>query len=177
MRQRATALLITTLALLLAVGQPAFAQGGGPAVTDQGDNVSLVDGSKGPLPSLLPAEDAQRIAALQSAARKATLPVSSPVSPDDQSVLITGPRGPVIMNIRDGSSVPALPPAGLAELLSNFFWLDGETLGVYAVSAKGEYWLVGLDRHTGLGRVAGAIPASAGLPVYASPDGRKRKAI
>ncbi len=79
--------LVMALALL-AGALPAQAQGGNPAVTHEGDNIYLVDGSKGPIPNLLPAEEVHKIRELVFSTPGSLHRVVSPVSPDDQTVLV-----------------------------------------------------------------------------------------
>ncbi|NTU81608.1 MAG: prolyl oligopeptidase family serine peptidase [Chloroflexales bacterium] len=164
---------IVLVLTLLAGALPAAAQGPSPAVTHQGSNIYLVDGTKGEIPNLLPADEVAKIAALQSLPPGTNYIIQSPVSPDDQSVLVGTPAGAGFMSLRDGSSVPFQLPPTLA-LLSNPFWIDGETLGYYGITVPElQPVLFGVDRRSSEARVVSALPSGIGYPVFTSANGRK----
>ncbi|NWF81810.1 MAG: prolyl oligopeptidase family serine peptidase [Chloroflexi bacterium] len=164
--------LVMVLALL-AGALPAQAQGGNPAVTDLGNNIYLVDGARGPIPNLLPAEEVAKIAALQSLPPGVNYIIQSPVSPDDQSVAVGTRTGAAFMSLSDGSSVPFQLPPTFAPL-SNPFWVDNETLGYYGITVPElKPVLFGIDRRSSEARVVSALPTGIGYPVFTSPNGRK----
>lgn len=164
--------LVMALALL-AGALPAWAQGGNPVVTDEGSNIYLVDGSKGPIPNLLPAEEVAKIATLQGAPAGTYNRISSPISPDDQVVFVATRAGTQFINIHDGSAVNLRGISGFQVPLSNFFWLDANTLGLYGLDTNNTIALFAIDRASGAGRVARELPDLPGLPVFASSDGGK----
>jgi hypothetical protein len=157
---------LTSLALvavvLLASSGLVRADEGNPAVTDLGSNIYLVDGNMGPIPNLLPAEEVQKIAALQSAPPAYLL---SPVSADDQTVLVLGRRF-LFVNIQDGSTLPVpFPPqdfpGALLGLLSNQFWIDNDTVGLFVLTQSDSLYitLLTFDRRTGESRVVATCPS------------------
>ncbi len=163
--------LVLTLAVLAGV-MPAQAQGN-PAVTDQGNNIYLVDGTQAQIPNLLPAEEVQKIAALQRIPAGTFFVILSPVSSDDQTILVATSRGFGFTNIRDGSTVPFPQPPNYAQL-SNWFWLNDETLASYGVTLPDlQPIMYGADRRTGVGQVLSPVPAGLGFPVFVSANGRK----
>lgn len=163
--------LMLALAVLVGV-MPVQAQGN-PAVTHQGNNIYLVDGTQSAIPNLLPAEEVQKIAALQSIPPGAFSAIISPVSPDDQTILVVTSQGFGFTNLRDGSTVP-FPQAPDYAPLSNWFWLDDETLGSYGITLPDlQPILYGVDRRTGMGEVLAVVPADLGFPVFVSDNGRK----
>jgi dipeptidyl aminopeptidase/acylaminoacyl peptidase len=172
MRLKSTLFVLFAMALLATAGGPALAQGGNPVVIDQGNNIYLVDGTKGLPPDLLPTDEVEKIARLQGVPGGANV-LLSPVSPDDKTVLAIRVGGKGFLNIEDGTSVP-FTPIDTAGQLSNFFWLDDDTLGLYAVSkSTGLPTLYTSDRRTGQGRELGALGIANQVPVFASSDGRK----
>lgn len=66
MRGRRYGRVLLVLVMLATASGSAWAEGN-PPVTDLGNNIYLVDGNKGAIPNLLPAEEVQKIATLQSA--------------------------------------------------------------------------------------------------------------
>ncbi|NTU84546.1 MAG: hypothetical protein HGA45_35150 [Chloroflexales bacterium] len=96
--------------------------------------------------------------------------IVSPVSPDEQTVLVTAPR-PSFLNLHDGSSVPLKADPGLLQL-SNYFWLNGDTVGQYMIDLSLNLYLITGDRRSGASEV---IPSdSAGTyPILVPPDGRR----
>jgi dipeptidyl aminopeptidase/acylaminoacyl peptidase len=139
--------LIVALALLVvAVAAPARAQ-------EQANGVVLFDPSADePPPPLLADDEVERIDRLQNEAVY-TLAVS-PVSPDDQYVMVSSGEQIGLLNIQDGSSVALdsaiferfvpLPLLGLAP----FSWLDTTTIGTLAID------LASRDPATALVRLA-----------------------
>jgi dipeptidyl aminopeptidase/acylaminoacyl peptidase len=100
------------------------------------NNVIVIDPAEDPPPNLLLAEEVERIERLQGAAFP--LPFS-PVSPNDESVLLISDEDLGLLDLVDGTTrlidpgyferfVP-LPLLGF----SSFSWLDAETLGVLAL--------------------------------------------
>ncbi len=173
MHFKAPLFALFALILLVTMSVPARAQGGNPAVTDEGNNIYLVDGTNASIPNLLPAEEVQKIAALQRIPPGAFFVILSPVSPDDQTVLVATSQGFGFTNIRDGSTV-LFPQVPNYAQLSNWFWLDNETLASYGVTLPDlKPILYGSDRRTGVGQVLSPVPAGFGFPVFASSDGRK----
>ncbi|NTU78412.1 MAG: prolyl oligopeptidase family serine peptidase [Chloroflexales bacterium] len=158
---------------LLAGALPAQAQGGSPAVMDEGNNIYLVDGAKGPIPNLLPAEEVHKIRELVFSTPGSLHRVVSPVSPDDQAVLVKS-RTTDFLNVNDGSTVRFNADPGW-QPLSNYFWLDSDTIAQYAVYAGDEssmpYLLTG-DRRSGASD-ATPVGLEAGFPVLVSPNGRR----
>jgi dipeptidyl aminopeptidase/acylaminoacyl peptidase len=149
--------LTALLALVLVFGiMPAQAQ---DSKTTTKNNIVTVqptqDGED--LPTIIGDDDVAKIKRLQS-----DLVVSapaSPVSPDDQVVLITAGDQLGFLNINDGSTselpVKALGPFVPLPLLglSEFTWLNNETLGTLAVnfnakSADQSLVLIGINRNT-----------------------------
>ncbi|NTU82995.1 MAG: hypothetical protein HGA45_27115, partial [Chloroflexales bacterium] len=172
MRLQSTLFILCMVALLITTGGPALAQGGNPVVIDQGNNIYLVDGTQGLPPDLLPADEVAKIARLQGVPSGANV-LLSPVSPDDKTVLAIRVGGKGFLNLEDGTSVP-FTSIDTAGQLSNFFWLDDDTLALYAVSkSTGLPTLYSSDRRTGQGRELGALGLANQVPVFASSDGRK----
>jgi dipeptidyl aminopeptidase/acylaminoacyl peptidase len=164
---------IVLVLTLLAGALPAAAQGPNPAVTDEGSNIYLVDGTKGAIPNLLPADEVAKIAALQNLPQGTKYILQSPVSPDDQTVAVGTTAGASFMSLRDGSSVPFQLPPTFAPL-SNPFWIDNETLGYYGITVPElTPVLLGIDRRNSAARVVAALPSGIGFPVFASANGRK----
>ncbi|NTU81175.1 MAG: prolyl oligopeptidase family serine peptidase, partial [Chloroflexales bacterium] len=161
--------LVMALALL-AGALPAWAQGGNPAVTDEGNNIYLVDGAKGPIPNLLPAEEVQQIRELIFSTPAISHRILSPVSPDDQTALVNA-RGTVFLNLNDGSSVPLQAVPGTLPL-SNYFWLGGDTLGQYVLDGDSNPYLITSDRRSGASE-ATPLDGASGFPVLVSPNGRR----
>ncbi|NTU78415.1 MAG: prolyl oligopeptidase family serine peptidase [Chloroflexales bacterium] len=174
MRLKSTLYALFVVALLVAAGGPALAQGGNPAVTDQGNNIYLVDGTKGPIPNLLPADEVAKIARLQSETGSVFLVLFSPISPDDTTVFVSGKGRAGFMSLADGTSVPLKLPSDFGAQLSNIFWLDANTMAFYALSTStGQPTLFAWDRRTGEGRAVSTLPLANQIPVLASADGRK----
>ncbi len=164
--------LVLALALL-AGALPAAAQGGNPAVTDEGNNVYLVDGAKGPIPNLLPTEEVAKIRELVFSVPGNSHRIVSPVSPDDQTVLVTAP-GPLFLSLSDGSTVPLNAVVPGATSISNYFWLDGDTIGQYVIVIDSQInpYLITSDRRSGASKATPIDPAG-GFPVFASANGRR----
>jgi dipeptidyl aminopeptidase/acylaminoacyl peptidase len=158
---------------LLAGALPAAAQGPNPAVTHQGNNIYLVDGTKAAIPNLLPAAEVAKITTLQSLPQGTFYVIQSPVSPDDQTVAVVTLAGAGFLSLRDGSSVPFQLPPTIAPL-SNPFWIDDETLGYYGITVPElKPVLFGVDRRSSEARVVSALPSELGFPVFTSANGRK----
>lgn len=130
MRSRWPSLVLLAVLILAGAG-PLRAQ-------ERANNVVVVDPSADePPPNLLADEEVARISRLQTETVVA-VPVS-PVSPDDQVVLVSSEERIGLLNIQDGSSVAfdaeafsryaPLPLLGI----SAFSWLDARTLGALAV--------------------------------------------
>lgn len=115
------------ICVLLVGSMPAAAQTARPTVLDQGRNVYLVDGTAGPINNLLPREQVLKIAGLQFG-RFAAFP-QSPVSPDDQVVLVGNRSGYALLDIQ-GRFTTLVDPAALKLFFGTdqFFWLDNATL-------------------------------------------------
>lgn len=160
------ALVVAPAALLLG-SSPAHAQRSTAPVTDSvlltdtvamtetvtayATNTWLVDARSAELPTLLPEDEVARIEALLAVSEATTYKIQSPVSPDDQTVLVTqGSGSSYFLNLQDGSSV-----AVQAERLrtnTNFVWLDDDTLGFLAfdpISQSGTVVGAAVDRGTG----------------------------
>lgn len=180
--------LLLALALL-AGALPVFAQEDNPPVTDLGSNIYLVDGNQGPIPNLLPAEEVQKIAALQSAPIGTSFyVVASPVSPDDQTVLVrTGGSDLSFLNLRDGGMVPVRLERPVAPL-TNFIWFDDNTLGTFPLVVVNDELTAGqvaFDRRSGAVQIRsgddddsnsaaeGTADGPQGSPVLFSADGSK----
>jgi dipeptidyl aminopeptidase/acylaminoacyl peptidase len=174
---RAARLLSLILAFtLFASVSPVAAQGGtqlNDAVTDFGQNVYLVNGIETEIPNLLSNEELEKIAILQSAPLGMFL--EGPVSPDGEAILAFTNEFFGFLNIQDGSQVPIVDDfPGLP--LSNFFWINERFLATTAAIETDDGFIIGLgvlDRltgETGVFRLPNDIP---GIPVFASPDGRK----
>ncbi|MBX0329856.1 prolyl oligopeptidase family serine peptidase [Oscillochloris sp. ZM17-4] len=131
------------------------------------------------LPTVLGEEDVAKIDRLQSDL-VVTVP-SSPVSPDDQVVFVTSGDQLGFLNINDGSTVE-LPADDLGPFLplpllgiSQFTWLDNETLGTlalnFAATTQDETLvLLGINRDTlELSGDYVTIPQDLGI-VSVSPD-------
>jgi dipeptidyl aminopeptidase/acylaminoacyl peptidase len=120
-------------------------------VTDLGSNIYMVDGANAGLPTLLPSEDVQKIAALLRSPLGTGYKIISPVSPDDEAVLAqTGQASTIFLNLRDGEIIPVqterLSPS------TNYVWLDDYTLGFLAVDPRDtKVGVIGIaiDRRTG----------------------------
>ncbi len=170
-RRTLTLALLALVVALTSTSVPALAQGGNPAVTDEGNNIYLVDGTKGPIPHLLPAEEVAKIRELVFSVPGSVHRILSPVSPDDQTVLVAAP-GPLFFNLSDGSTVPLKAFPGVLTL-SNYFWQSGDLLGHYVFDPTTlTPYLITSDRRSGASK---AIPldAAGGFPVFVSPDGRR----
>ncbi len=124
------------------------------------NNVVTVEptyGDEDALPTLLSDEEVAKIKRLQTDMLVAV--PSSPVSPDDQVVLVTMGNTMGFLNINDGSSV-AIPEEALGPFLpvpflgvSSFTWLNDETLGCLALNFAAETMdeyvgILGMDRET-----------------------------
>lgn len=175
-------LLVGLCALLLSAA-PALAQTGTPTVKDEGGNIYLVDGTKAPLPTLLSAEEAQKIATLQSAPPGPAYKIESPVSPDDRTVLASLQRDLLFLDIRDGTVV-ALKLEKPVSAVTNYVWLDENTLGYLATRPPGTPGTanmgVSLDRRTGAATIddprlapAASVIAAKQVPALFSPDRRR----
>ncbi len=174
--------LVALLLALLLSSAPALAQGENPAVQDLGNNIYLLDGNQGPIPNLMSAADVQKIAQLQSApVGSGNLVIETPVSPDDQTVLVR--RGAVerfFLNVRDGSTRP-VQVSQIFSPLSNLIWFDADRVGGFAmvlVDGKSRTEVVTLDRRDGSLLIGGdnnGLRAGAGMgrPIRISPDGSK----
>jgi dienelactone hydrolase len=150
----------------------------------------MVDGNKGPIPNLLPAEDVQKIATLQSAPFGSGWFIVSPVSPDDQAVLVANPKKEFLfLNIRDGALTPLKLDLPVTPL-TNYVWLDNDNVALLAIVTRGEQTIIetaAFDRRDGqmklgLARLAGFPPTPISLkkgefprelPVLVSPNQRK----
>lgn len=174
MRLKTPVFLLLAVAVLVSSGL-AQAQSNNPAVTDLGNNVYMVDGRKGAIPNLLPGEEVQKIATLQSAPLGAVL--LSPVSSDDQTVL-AATNELFFLNIHDGSTIKVRRQIsglkrGFSDI-SNLFWLDDNRVGLYGLdTATDEIALVAFDRRTGAGAVVQSSDDLTKLPFFVSPYGRK----
>lgn len=162
--------LVMALALLAGV-LPAAAQGGNPAVTDEGNNIYLVDGAKGPIPHLLPADEVAKIRELVFSVPGSVHRILSPVSADDQTVLVAAPV-PLFLHLNDGSTVPLKAIPGTLPL-SNYFWQSADIVGQYVLDPTTftPYLITG-DRRSGASQAI-AIDAAGGFPVFVSPDGSR----
>ncbi|WP_097653019.1 S9 family peptidase [Candidatus Chloroploca asiatica] len=130
-------------------------------------------------PDLLSEEEVERIARLQGETVY-TVP-SSPVSPDDQTILYTSDETIGFLNIQDGSTVvidpelfgPFIPLPLLG--FSDFAWLDNETLGSVALDLRAfepedAFVKLGINRSTlELSVMPLRLPVDTGL-VSISPD-------
>ncbi|NCC94479.1 MAG: hypothetical protein EOM10_14575, partial [Opitutae bacterium] len=174
MRLKSTLFALFVVALLVATGGPALAQGGNPVVTDEGNNIYLVDGNNGPIPNLLPADEVAKIARLQSETGAPSQDIRSPISPDDKTVFLYRLGRGAFITLADGTSVPWTVPGDFVDYLTNFFWLDANTLGWYGLSSSTpQPTLFTWDRRTGEGRAAGTLALANQVPVFVSADGRK----
>jgi dipeptidyl aminopeptidase/acylaminoacyl peptidase len=178
--------LLPIVALALLVGQAHRNAEAQEVVVDQGQNVYLVDSSKGEINNLLPAEEVEKIRRLQNEDRSTGL--ISPVSPDDQAVLAYIGDRLGFLNVQDGSFTPLgdqLMSSRFVPIVSllgftPWGWRDGRTLegvGVEQLDSSGNEInpaLVSIDRLTG--EVAGvALPREllAQTPISLSPDGSR----
>jgi dipeptidyl aminopeptidase/acylaminoacyl peptidase len=174
MRLKSTLFALFVVTLLVSTGGPALAQGGNPTVTDQGNNIYMVDGNKGPIPNLLPAEEVAKIARLQSPTVGASATLLSPISPDGKTVFVLRGGPGAFTTLADGTTVSFKPISDFSGQLSNLFWLDADTMAMYGLSTStGQPTLFGWDRRTGEGRALSALPLANQVPVFASADGRK----
>jgi dipeptidyl aminopeptidase/acylaminoacyl peptidase len=183
-RARRLGLFIVLLAMLLSAAPAlALAQTGAPTVKDEGNNIYLVDGTKQPLPTLLAAEEAQKLALLQSAPLAPAYRIASEVSPDDRTVLISLQRSLSFLDLRDGTLVPLRLEQGVSAL-TNYAWLDENTLGFLATrppNTEGTVYMgVGIDRRTGAATfddprlsAAASVVAEKQLPALLSTDRRR----
>ncbi|MCS6881222.1 MAG: prolyl oligopeptidase family serine peptidase [Oscillochloridaceae bacterium] len=139
-------LIVILLALLLST-PPVFAQTGTPTVIEERKNIYLVDGTKGSLPNLLPAEDVEKIVTLRSAGWGTSYRVVSPVSPDDQAFLAAYGPELFLVNVRDGGVTPVTSDQRFSAS-TNYVWLDDYTLGFLTITKNG-YSGGNIDRRTG----------------------------
>lgn len=140
-------------------------------------------------PKIIPSQaDYDKIVRLQATT---LLQILTPVSPDDQSVLIASqpPGGRLqfsFLNVQDGSTTPASRNIMRFSPLTNMVWLDDNTVGYYSVTLeeggtkdrptfKTVLALVTIDRVTG--KVDAAPAPVPGLPYSLSPDGSKALVI
>jgi dipeptidyl aminopeptidase/acylaminoacyl peptidase len=136
-------------------------------------------------PQIIPSQaDFDKITRLQA---QTALEVLTPVSPDDQSMLIVSqsPSGRVkfeFLNVQDGSTAPVSRDILGFSPLTNMVWLDDDTVGYYsaAYDDSGEPGsssdkiievLVRIDRASG--EVAYEPVDLPGLPYSLSPNGSK----
>lgn len=141
-------LALVMVCVLMAGIMPAGAQAPeeNSAVTDLGRNRYLVDGTMGEIPNLLPAEEVQKLAALQQPPNL-ILPLTD-FSPDDEVVLATDLENLAFVNVADGSTRLLRPTADFARFdpATDYFWLDGRTLAQIGIEV--------LDVETGAFRAA-----------------------
>ncbi len=142
------------------------------------NNIVVVDPDRPPR-NLLSDEEVARIERLQTET-VTPLPLS-PVSPDDQVVLVVSDEQLGLLNLRDGSSLAIDPErfGSFAPLplsgFTRFSWLDGRTLGALAINfaaARPEESFVKLriDRETlAISAEPIPLPADAGI-VSVAPD-------
>lgn len=171
--------LLVVLASLLLIGiAPVRAE---DSKTSEKNNIITVQPTRRDedLPTVIGADDVAKIDHLQSDL-VVTVP-SSPVSPDDQVVFVTSGDQLGFLNINDGSSVEltsdALGPFMPLPLLgiSQFTWLDNETLGTLALNFAARtpdqsLVLLGINRDTlELSGDYVVLPQDLGI-VSVSPD-------
>ncbi|NTW01951.1 MAG: S9 family peptidase, partial [Oscillochloris sp.] len=170
------------LALILVFGvASAQAQESKPKTKTKNNIVTVEQTSEDEdLPTLLDDKEVAKIKHLQDDLFL-TVP-ASPVSPDDQVVLVTTSDDQLaFLNINDGSSV-ALPLEALGPFMplpllsiSQYTWLDSETLGMLALNFEATtpedaLVLLGINRNTlEINAVSLIIPADTSL-VSVSPD-------
>ncbi len=146
------------------------------------DGIYFVDGTEGPLPSLLEGEDLQRILDLRSTTLGPTYKILSAVSPDDAVVLASHQRDLFFVNLEDGSTVPIVLDKPVVAI-SSYSWIDAYSLGFLTTQpnkdAPSSIRGVSYDRRTGTlnpndSRLDSAALASNGkTPVLFSPNGAK----
>jgi len=178
--------LLAIVALALLVGQAHRSAEAQEVVVDKGQNVYLVDSSKGELNNLLPAEEVAKIRRLQTEDQPVGL--FSPISPDDQAALAYIGERLGFLNVQEGTFAPLSE-----QLMSSRFvpivsllgftpwgWRDGRTLvgvGVELLDPAGNEVnpaLVTIDRLTG--EIDGVgLPRELLMqtPVSLSPDGSR----
>src|SRR5262249_52897083 len=184
MRSQYWLLAVVVLALLVGQAHPSAAAD--KSVVDKGQNVYLVDSSKGELNNLLPGEEVEKIRRLQT--EDQSVGVISPGSPDDQAALAYIGERPGFLNIQEGTFSPLderifsgrfVPIVSLLGL-TPWGWRDGRTLigvGVEVVDPSHNRVnpaLVTIDRLTGaIDGVALSNDLLKMTPVSLSPDGSR----
>jgi dipeptidyl aminopeptidase/acylaminoacyl peptidase len=171
-------LLVPLVLALLGVVVPAYANDN-PAVIDRGRNVYEVDGRKGEIANLLPAEDVEKIKRLQTGT--AAVQLLSRPSPDDAAVLAGIGNTLGFLSLADGDVVPVdtrvfgrVLPLGLLGRAGGSFWLNERILGVIGVDLDDiSFGLIAIDRVTGEVDLF-AIPGypQGEVPIAAAPNGR-----
>lgn len=120
-------------------------------VMDLGNDIYTVDAANAELPTLLPAEDVQKIAALLNSPLGTSYRIASPVSPDDEAVLAnTGQMSTIFLRLRDGEITPV--QAERLNPSTNYVWLDDNSLGFLTIDPNNpKDGVVGaaIDRRTG----------------------------
>ncbi|WP_129670505.1 hypothetical protein [Candidatus Chloroploca sp. Khr17] len=173
MKLNGSLLALLALILLVTTSAQALAQGPNPAVTHQGSNIYLVDGTQVAIPNLLPADEVRKIRELVFSTPGSLHRVVSPVSPDDQTVLVKA-QTTNFLNVNDGSIIRFNVDPGW-QPLSNYFWLNSDTFAQYATYAgdgSSMPYLVTGDRRSGASD-ATSVGLEAGFPVLVSPNGRR----
>ncbi|HEU5102005.1 MAG TPA: prolyl oligopeptidase family serine peptidase [Roseiflexaceae bacterium] len=178
--------LLAVVALALLVGQAHTSAGAQEVVVDKGQNVYLVDSSKGELNNLLSAEEVEKIRRLQNEDRSVGL--VSPISPDDQAALAHIGDRLGFLNVQDGSFAPLgeqLMSSRFVPIVSllgftPWGWRDDRTLvgvGVEQLDASGNEInpaIVSIDRLTGeIDGVALPRELLAQTPVSLAPNGSR----
>jgi dipeptidyl aminopeptidase/acylaminoacyl peptidase len=179
-RLRWSQLLLLLVLMAIVVPMPALANH--ETVVDRGQNVYDVDESFGEINNLMPSDDVEKIFEMQNYFDAVVLPVS-PISPDDQALLITQGESIGFLDIATGDFNELDPEVAFARFIPvallgsvPWSWADDRTLISLGIDRRARgVVVVAIDRITGVVR-GFALPGLArtgGQIISNSPDGTR----